>query len=388
MVRSRAAAVLALTLAPTAAVPAQPKAEDVRVVLKFVKRDGVDGPAVRFDPASCPACRLLETPLFNADNPRETVVALRVPRQRTIELTFDGRPGSVRQVLLEAGDLAFSTSGRRVVVPLPPLAQDAITAAEIATHIVEPGMVLRFEHADPARRAGAYATGIFPDRHRRAADVLEFAQREVVRTLELGEKAERRGWGTIQIMGFDTNAPHGHVDAPPHVHMHLRWPGDTGTQIAHYYLDADGLISHNLVGIKGLGGLDRRFGPGEIFATIAPDGTTAYTHRITERGWLEVGDGNGRTCLIRPISQAGFTEGAIVSCPDGRQQRIAVNDDLKEGVLTVTTDDIVEVFRYEPATGRALSPYRVPPSSPSIFSSGRMPTNTFGTGTHAGERVP
>ncbi len=36
-------------------------------------------------------------------------------------------------------------------------------------------MVLRFEHADPARRAGDYATGLFPTVQRAAANVLEFA---------------------------------------------------------------------------------------------------------------------------------------------------------------------------------------------------------------------
>ncbi|TCM04711.1 hypothetical protein [Sphingomonas sp. PP-CC-3G-468] len=364
LVNRRIVAAVALACLPVVATGASAEG-DVRVVLKFVKRDGRT-PAIRFDPVSCPACRVLDEPLFAADNPRETVIALRVPRMRTIELTFDGQPGTISQVLLEAGDLAFRHDGGRIVVPLPPLTHDAITAAEVATHIVEPGMVLRFEHADPARRAGAYATGAFPERERRAADVLEFAQREVVRTLGLGEEALRRGWGTIQIMGFDTNAPHGHVDAPPHIHMHLRWPGDTGTQIGHYYLDASGLLSHNVVGVKGLGMPDRRFGRGETFTTIAPDGSTAYTHRITDRGWLEIADGGGRTCTIRPASGIGFAEGAIVACPNDREQPITVRDDLKTGILTVTTGAAVETFRYTPATGLLLSPTTAPSPAPSV----------------------
>jgi len=358
---------IALGLAPAAAPAAgAPARSDVRVVLKFVKREGERAPAVRFDPASCPACRIVDEPLFNADNPRETVIALRVPRRRMIELAFEASPGTVRQVVLEAGELAFRSDGTRVVLTLPPLAQDAITAAEVATHIVEPGMVLRFEHADPVRRAGAYATGAFPARERHAADVLEFAQREVVRTLGLGEEALRRGWGTIQIMGFDTNAPHGHVDAPPHIHMHLRWPGDTGTQIGHYYLDPAGLLSRNIVGVKGLGMPDRRFGRGDTFATIAPDGSTAYTHRITTQGWLEIADGAGDTCVIRPLSGSGFAEGAIVTCPNGREQRITVRDDLTAGILTVTTGTIVETFHYAPATGMLLSPAVPPAAAPSV----------------------
>lgn len=363
---------LALASATLAMVPAVASAavagrsDEVRVVLKFVKRDGAGEAPVRFDPASCRACRVVDEPLFNADNARETAIALRVPRQRTIELAFDARPATVRRVLLESGELPFRTTGDRIVVALPPLAQDAITAAEVATHIVEPGLVLRFEHADPARRAGAYATSAFPDLQRRAANVLEFAQRQVVRTLGLGEDAVKRGWGTIQIMGFDTNAPHGHVDAPPHVHMHLRWPGNTGTQIGHYYIGTDGLLSHNMVGVKGLNAPDRRFGRGETFTTIAPDRATAYTHRITERGWLEIADGRGRTCLMRPAAAGGFADGAIVQCPGMDDQHITVADDLTDGVLTVTTGDIVETFRYATDSGLLLSPATVPASAPSV----------------------
>ena len=367
MVKRLTLATAALALVPTvaSAAAAAPR-DEVRVVLKFVKRDGAGKVPVRFDPASCKACRVVDEPLFNADNPRETVIALQVPRRRTIELAFDARQATVRQVLLEAGELAFRTDRDRILVALPPLAQDAITAAEVATHIVEPGMVLRFEHADPARRAGAYATGDFPDLQRRAANVLEFAQRQVVRTLGLGEQAVRRGWGTIQIMGFDTNAPHGHVDAPPHVHMHLRWPGNTGTQIGHHYIDQAGLLSHNMVGVKGLGAPERRFGRGDTFATIAPDGVTAYTHRITEQGWLEIGDGQGRACLIRPVSAGGFADGATVLCPGTGEKRITVADDLSNGVLTVTTGDIVETFRYATDSGLLLSPAAVPASAPSV----------------------
>ncbi|MEJ8631882.1 hypothetical protein P0F65_23025 [Sphingomonas sp. I4] len=166
----------------------------MQIVLKFVKQGSPDRPVARFQPESCPACAPVTTPLFNADNPRETVVALRVPRRRSLELAFDGPRQTVRRVILSGGDVPFRSGPHGVVVQLPPVATDAITAAEVATHIVELGMVLRFEHADPARRAGAYATGPFPDRQRRAANVLEFAQREVVRRLGLGEEAEREGW--------------------------------------------------------------------------------------------------------------------------------------------------------------------------------------------------
>ena len=353
-----------LGAAPATAADAPAPRDTVRVVLKFVKRTA--GAGVRFDPATCPACAPVADAYWNADNPRETVVALTVPRMRTLQLGFDGGGANIRRVLLESGEVAFRREGARILVDLPPLRASAITAGEVATHIVEPGLVLRFEHADPARRAGAYATGPFPDVQRAAANVLEFAQREVVRETGLGDEVERRGLGTIQIMGFDTNAPHGHLDAPPHMHMHLRWPGDAGTQIGHYYIGPDGLLTHNLVGIKGLNAPDRRFDRGQAFTTIGPDGRPVYTHQITEQGWLELGRAGAPPCLIRPAGSRGFADGAVIRCPGRDEVRLTVQDDLTAGVLTVTTGPVVETFRYAPDSGVLLSPAAPPRSAPSV----------------------
>lgn len=338
----------------------------VRIVLKLVKR--APGTGVRFDPDSCRACTPVTEANWNADNPRETVVALAVPRMRSLELGLAGSAANIRRVVLEGGDVPFRRERDRLIVALPPVRADAVTAAEVATHIVEPGMVLRFEHADPVRRAGDYATGPFPTVQRAAANVLEFAQREVVRELGLGEEVERRGLGRIQIMGFDTNAPHDHTDSPPHMHMHLRWPRNAGTQIGHYYIGADGLLSHNLVGIKAMRAPQRQFGRGEAFTTIGADGAPVYTHRITAEGWLDLGRAGQPRCLIRPAGADGFAGGATVACPGRPARRIAVRDDLARGLLTVDTDAVRETFRYDPDTGRLLSPTEVPAPAPSVFT--------------------
>ena len=367
-------AIMLFAIAPAAAAPldgaplaaADGTRATVRVVLKFVKRGA--GAGLRLDPKTCAACTLVSDANWNADNARETVIAIEVPRMRSLELGFTGGVAGIRRVILESDDVAFRRDGDRLVVALPPLPADAITAAEVATHIVEPGMVLRFEHADPARRAGDYATGPFPVIARRAADALEFAQREVVRELGLGDHVERAGLGRIQIMGFDTNAPHDHRDSPPHMHMHLRWPDNTGTQIGHYYIGSDGLLSHNVVGIKGIAAPTRRFARGEAFTTIGVDGSPVYTHRITPEGWLDLGWADRPLCQIRPAGADGFASGAIVTCPEHAPRRITVRDDIAAGVLTVDTDDVREVFRYDPDTGRMTSPTEVPRPGPSVFA--------------------
>ncbi|RMR61582.1 hypothetical protein ALP83_04015 [Pseudomonas syringae pv. actinidiae] len=363
-----ASAMLSASLALAASAPASD--ESVIAVIKFVKRE--EGPGLRFDPASCATCRLVADPYWNADNPRETVIALKVPRSRTLELGFDGAVANTSRVILESGDIPFRLDGGRLYVVLPPLAVDAITASEVSTHIVEPGMVLRFEHADPARRAGLYVQDSFPSVQRAAANVLEFAQREAVRDLGLGQYVQSRGLGRIQIMGFDTNAPHGHEDAPPHMHMHLRWPANTGTQIAHYYIGTDGLLLHNIVGVKGIDTPERRFERGESFTTLGPDGRPVYTHRITPQGALQIARPDGAMCLIEPAGAEGqgFAGGASVTCSTGTKRIVNVDDDLHRGRLKVSIDSIEEIFYYDPDTGALLSPTQAPPAPPSVYVQG------------------
>jgi hypothetical protein len=66
----------------------------------------------------------------------------------------------------------------------------------------------------------------------------------------------------------------------------------------------------------------------------------------------------------RPPSKIG----AIVACPGQAPRRIIVADDLARGLLTVDTDAIRETFRYDPDTGRLLSPSDVAPPGPSVFT--------------------
>lgn len=358
---------LAGTLAAlTTAAPAQAEGPMVHLVLKFVKDKPTNGPAVVLDPASCPACVVGHDPGFERDNARETLVELRVPAMRSLELAFSSQPG-VRRVLLETTDLPFRREGNRLAVALAPLHGDMVDTGEFSTHIVEPGMVLRFEHADPARLAGDYAGKPLPKVQREAANVLEFAEREAIRETGLGDYVAREGLGVIEIMGFDTNEPHGHKDSPPHMHMHLRWPFNIGTQIGHYYLSPEGLLQHNQAGATGFHLPAHDYAPGEPFTTIDNRGRPAYTQTITPEGWLKLTTPlPGGNCLIRPVGQ-GFASGASVTCDGHAPQTVQVSDDLEHGVLRVTTGTVIETFRYDRDNGLLLSPTEAP----------RMPDGTI-----------
>ncbi len=356
--RAGALALLALAWTTAAAAEAPPAAvEDgtVHLAVRLVKRgDGTGVPALRA--ASCPACRQGHDPAFEKDNPRETVLDLHVPRQRQLELHFDRAGTAYRRALLGYEDLALQQQDGALVLVLPPQDGDRTDAAELSTRIAEPGLILRLEHDDPLRRDGDYRAqrGGGPMPARLAATQLEFAMREAARVLGLGRKVEEEKLGTIHIMGFDTNDPGGHRDAPAHVHMHMRWPDVAGTQIAHYYLDEAGTPRRNRVSYQRLSAPDREFGAGETFITIDRLGRPVYRHTIGKDGALTLADARGRACRITPAEEGGFAHGAQVACDGAAPIGVRVEDDLAAGLIRARLGGVVETWRYDPDSGRLL----------------------------------
>ncbi len=340
-----------------------PDDDRVTVLIKFLPQPGQDaGAKVEFVPDSCRACTQLHDPAFERFNRRESVIQLRVPRARFLELAFTASDADAARAFVNNQELALTRADGRITLDLPPLAEDAVWAGAFATEIVETGVTLRFEHGDPVRRAGAYATGEFPFVERRAADNLTFAQREAIRQLGLGDYVARERIGQIMLMGFDTNFPAAHTDAPPHVHMHLRWAGNIGTQISHFYIGSDGLLTENKVGIRGLNAPGQTFGRGEAFTTVDRLGRSVYTHLITPEGALAITGPTGKVCTLLPDGE-GFHNGVRLSCGSAPAMTIRVSDDMAAGIIAVTTGAMREVLRYDPQTGHLLS-VNAPVSSP------------------------
>ncbi len=369
-----AALVLAVLAGPAAATADEsaaaapwPDEDRVTVLIKFLPAPGTNTRAqVTFVAASCAACTQLHDPAFERFNPRESILQLRVPRARFLTLAFRAAPGDAARAFVNDQELALTRAvDGTLTLELPPLAEDALWAGAFATEITETGVSLRMEHGDPVRRAGAYAEGPFPEVERRAADNLTFAQREAIRRLRLGDYVAREGIGQIMLMGFDTNFPAAHTDAPPHVHMHLRWANNIGTQISHFYLTPEGLLSHNRAGIRGLPGPAQTYERGTPFATIDRLGRVAYTHTITPEGALVLAGPTGETCLLAPAG-SGFHLGVDLSCGGAAPVRISVTDDMAKGIVTVRTGPLVETLRYDRQSGILLTdsgPISTPPST-------------------------
>jgi hypothetical protein len=146
-------------------------------------------------------------------------------------------------------DLQFQQDPKRLSFTLPSQIADRVNPGEFQSHLYWPGVELRLEHADPARRAGDYSTGEFPTVQRQAASNLEFGLLEAIRRLGLDHDVDDQNLGRLFLMGFDTNYPHGHHDSPPHFHLAL-WLSDYrayGSLIPHFYLTSEGLIKNSVV---------------------------------------------------------------------------------------------------------------------------------------------
>lgn len=306
-------------------------------------------------PQSCANCAVVHDSAYEKQNARQIVLAMRIPRSVELSLTVNVAFSSIRRVLIEGTDLAFTSAPDGIAFTLPAQAEDRVNSGEFQTHILWPGIDLRFEHADPERRSGKYADGRWPAAERKAAANLEFAQREAIRMLGLDSLVMSQNIGTIDLMGFDTNYPHGHEDWPPHMHMILWWPTPkgTGSLVAHYYISPQGLLTDTIVGPIGAIGVQADFPIGKTFIDTDIKGDGVYSHTITKEGWLRLGRVGGSECLIHP-SGSGFQEGATVECRGFASRRVRAEDDIDKGVLRVWVNDSEETYRYDTDCGNLL----------------------------------
>lgn len=335
--------------------------DTVLVTLKLAKtaQAPADMSALLNFPADCSTCKVIDDPIYARQNAREMILAMRVPRSTPLKLTITTDTTSVRRVILETVDLAFKRKDGALQLTLPAQIADRPDSGELQTHLYWPGVELRFEHADPVRRAGEYTTGTFPTVQREAAANLEFGLLEAIRQLGLDHYVDDENLGRLFLMGFDTNFPHGHADFPPHMHLALWLPNyrGTGSAIPHVYLNSDGLIAHSLVGItRGPLASSIDYKSGDIFTAVDNFGHPIFFLKITPEGWLQFGRFDGPTCNLTPIGH-GFDSGIKVACPSFTPLSIRVNDDLQHSeILEFVNDEPVATFHYDADSGLLLQP--------------------------------
>jgi hypothetical protein len=313
--------------------------------------------AISFPSKDCNLCSIETDPRYVKQNAHVAVIALLIPCSTAIPVHVETLGGTIRRVLLEGQELPFELDSTGIVFTVPAQPVDRINSGEFQTHIYWPGIDLRFEHGDSERRDGSYRSGAYPFVELKAAHNLEFAQLLAIRMLGLDSQVVDHNLGSLDLMGFDTDFPHGHTDFPPHMHMILWWPTPrgTGSLIAHYYITPHGLLDHNEVIPFGTVGLvATRIEKETTYTDTDFTGQPLYTHTITKEGWLQVGEVSGSSCLIRPLG-AGFDSGAAVECATFHKRTVQVEDDIQHGAITVVYDGKAKsVYTYDTDSGRLL----------------------------------
>ncbi|MBB6142987.1 hypothetical protein HNQ77_000931 [Silvibacterium bohemicum] len=332
----------------------------VLVTLKLVKTTTApaDLPVAIDFPSTCKACQLVEDPAYARQNTREVILAMRVPVSTPIPLRVRTDASAFRRVTLETVDLSFerSSGGLRFIVPSQ--IADRVNSGEFQTHLYWQGVELRLEHGDPARRAGDYTEGVFPDVQRRAASNLEFGLLEAIRRLGLDHYVDDQNLGRLFLMGFDTNYPHGHHDSPPHFHLALWLPNYRGgaSLIPHFYLTPQGLIANSIVMPYDWPIKSAEYKAGESFSVTDMLVRPVYSLTITPEGWLNIARFDGAQCSLQPLA-TGFDSGVKVACPNFSPFSIQVDDDISSGQIRESIDgEKSKIFYYDPDTGALLQP--------------------------------
>ncbi len=333
----------------------------VLVTVKLVKNPAapVNIPYTIEFPKSCTLCTVVHDQAYERQNLRETILAIRIPTSTPVDVHIYTEAAIYSRVLLETVDLPFQKNTEGLAFTIPSQIADRVNSGEFQTHLYWRGVELRFEHADPERRAGDYAEGDFPVIQRHAADNLEFGLLEAIRELGLDSYVDDENLGRLFLMGFDTNFPHGHRDSPPHFHLVLWLPNykAMGSLVPHLYLTSSGLISHSEVGMIGWDESDPRafdYHANQTYTSNDMLGRPVFSLTITKEGWLNLARFDGSLCTLRPVKE-GFDSGVRVSCPSFPMQEIQITDNIDDGTMSEWINGKIEaIIHYDKDTGTLL----------------------------------
>ena len=213
-------------------------------------------------------------------------------------------------------------------------------------------------------QAGKYRGIPYPKNEIQAHLNYLFAAREMMREMGFTD-SEDSVKGTINLYGFETNFPNGHVDFPPHFHIMLMWNGWQDNHFCHYILNEKGRIIHNSAQVMENGiTIREKTGIQPLGSTMEfPDATgkIRFSVYLREDGTgLEMSvPGMKKQAMIRSENSA-----ASVSCfvrEDSNSPWIfasesKVQDDSRAGILRVETKEKdgnlrKEIWHYDPNTG-------------------------------------
>jgi len=301
------------------------------------------------------------------------------PKRETAAAEIHWPGVKISQVIVGDDQLALRRAGDKVRVNIPVrhgkldnlkgVAHDAWNTLEVWSFHHEPDLKIQIPHNDPDRAAGNYARKPWVAKQAQSALDFVFAGREVFRDWELHHELAAEEKSFVELMGFETNNPL-HGDSPPHWHLSIFWPDNRQTTTAvmcipHFYMDDAGRVTSNGFSTYGppANGQPSKWHR----STLGPDEPALYRDRagkvrmavtIRKDGGVDLGpDARTATYSILPDEN-----GAIITRRGEPWRRVRVEDDVKQGVMTVTVTPEpkghekprVEIHRYDPLTGEPV----------------------------------
>ena len=320
---------------------------------------------------------LYRTGNFEAASRSEYYVYVTGPKSE-VEAVIDWPGVKISQVIVGDQRLPLRRDGAQVRVTIPVrhgrlsnlhgVGQDAWNTLEVWSHHDEENLKIQVPHNDRDRATGVYSKEPWVAAQAQAALDFVFAGREVMRDWKLHHALAAEEPSFVELMGFETNNPL-HGDAPPHWHLSIFWPDKRQTRtgvmcIPHFYLDDSSRVTSNAFSTYGPASpgeasqwQERILGPGEPALYKDRRGQVRMVITIRTDGGIDLGsDINAATYSILAAQ-----DGALIRRHGAPWRRVHVDDDVKQGLLTVTVSQIpagsekphLELHRYDPLTGVA-----------------------------------
>jgi len=209
-------------------------------------------------------------------------------------------------------------------------------------------------------QAGLYRGVPYPERQIQAQLNFMFASLEMMREFGFTDSKDAVD-GQINIYGFETNFPNGHVDCPPHFHIMLMWNGWRDNRACHFILDENGKILRNDHFVVRDDRCDEKESvPGALGSSVQMDDRTGKVRFVLRM--LEDGSGlemtvPGQEKQAKIQSSDAVKSVSVFVRENARAEwvkidEIRVNDDSLNGVLTVNHEKTSNVWEYDPNTGR------------------------------------
>ena len=255
-----------------------------------------------------------------------------------------------KDVMIEDGRVSFT-----------PTAWKAPT--HFSSHWREQAVFMGIFHNVPGVQHGPYAGKPYPAAEAAAQNNWLLASRDMF--LRAGfDRPDTADGAAVNLYGFESNFPNGHVDHPPHFHVMLMWNRWHDNNVGHYHLDGKGLIvdnSHMVQGnVPGRKAGTYSQNPGETTDYIGPSGRVVFSVEMLADGTGIVLHRPGvpaqwRASSKNPVSFVDVSRRDGPDAPWVDVERVSVADDSVGGVLTITKTvggrTETEVRRYNPDTG-------------------------------------